>query len=113
MDESLYKDLKSAYYLSMTICDPVQYQVRQNNLLKSLSNYIVERDKPTEETVEDKMMLANEKVSEEFKSLSSVLSKIAGLLIRNEIIDAAFILGQIRVRCDRNACDFSKLEDRK
>ncbi|MFA7192384.1 MAG: hypothetical protein WC089_03755 [Candidatus Paceibacterota bacterium] len=54
MDEQLsYKKLRSVYELSRSVCDPLQYQVRQQNLLSFLAMYLLERDKPIDETKDE------------------------------------------------------------
>lgn len=45
----LYDMLKSAYNNAMQVCDPVDYKARQQNLLRCISYYLLEKDKPKAE----------------------------------------------------------------
>ena len=38
--------LESAYAWSLNVCDPVEYQFRQQRLLRSIAHYLLDRDKP-------------------------------------------------------------------
>lgn len=48
-----YQMLEMLYNKSQNICDPIDYNYRQRNLLIGLCRYILERDKPKEEEVQD------------------------------------------------------------
>lgn len=48
-----YQMLEMLYNISQNICDPIDYQYRQRNLLIGLSKYILERDRPKEKEVQD------------------------------------------------------------
>ncbi len=37
-----YEELKTCYRLAMKVCDPVEYQYRQQNLLHALAKYMIE-----------------------------------------------------------------------
>lgn len=47
MDEhNRYKMLENAYGWAMQVCDPIEYAMRQQALLRTLAHYLLERDKP-------------------------------------------------------------------
>ena len=48
-ERSPYEVLDDAYYRAMNICDPIQYQLRQQALLHALANYVLQKDKPINE----------------------------------------------------------------
>lgn len=46
MIETDYDKLKSAYKHSKQICNPIDFQIRQKNLLETIANYLLEKDDP-------------------------------------------------------------------
>lgn len=52
----LYQMLQAAYNNAMQVCDPIDYTSRQQQLLRCLAYYLLEKDKPqpvVEKTEED------------------------------------------------------------
>lgn len=45
-----YERLKDVFLQSEMVCDPVEFSHRQHRLLKGLAMYLLERDKPKEES---------------------------------------------------------------
>lgn len=50
-EEFTYDFLKSVCENAMNVCDPVQYKLRQQNLLHSIAGYILQGDKPNADKV--------------------------------------------------------------
>lgn len=48
-DLDAYEVLAEVYSLSRKVCDPVEYQFRQQKLLQALAEYILERDTPDDD----------------------------------------------------------------
>jgi len=60
-----YEELKLAYDLATKICDPIEYQSRQKNLLYALADYLIERDMPeSEKIIRDEEMKKSQKLQE-------------------------------------------------
>ncbi len=49
-DTQRYKMLEGAYSNAMQVCDPIDYQNRQQALLRTIAYYLLDRDKPPVET---------------------------------------------------------------
>ncbi len=45
-----YENLKAALHDAICICDPIDFQRKQRDLLLVVANYLIERDKPAEQS---------------------------------------------------------------
>jgi hypothetical protein len=52
MEDCKYEQLKTVFNRSKCICNPIEFEYRQQQLLEALAAYVLERDKPEEETQE-------------------------------------------------------------
>lgn len=41
-----YRVLEDSYVKAMKVCDPIEYNMRQQFLLRTIACYLLERDKP-------------------------------------------------------------------
>lgn len=44
-----YWNLDKVYNRARLVCDPVDYKMRQQNLLNAIAQYLLDRDKPIDE----------------------------------------------------------------
>jgi hypothetical protein len=48
-----YENLKASFAHAKRVCDPIEFEYRQKNLLYVVTRYLLERDRPEEEDDED------------------------------------------------------------
>ena len=91
-------DVLAGSYLSATaVCDPIDYLMRQRNLLYAVAQYLMIRDKPQEEEEMDKQIRKIEKkekaVVKDLKHLEKADKK------RDKLVDAGQKAKKMKGKC--------------
>ena len=70
--ELAWQILQSSYLSAITDCDPIEFAQRQKSLLLCIAEYLIERDKPSEDDMHDKI----EKIQKMVKKEKDALAKL-------------------------------------